>query len=208
MKITDYRLTNIISYASAVVILLVTCSCSAEAGKWEYTGVKTCARCHGMEEIGNQYAVWQTTPHARAQRNLSTARAVEIAEKAGIKNPGTDKACLKCHTTGGGQSEHTADEGVGCESCHGPGSAYHEASAHVDYSDRRKGYITARKNGMYPVLGIEHLKNREKLCLHCHNDKRPCIPDSQEALLRIKMTIQVVDTLRRGEVNIRHPLRR
>ncbi len=73
-----------------------------------YAGSESCATCH--EEI---VEVWESTRHANAfsspifQRDWS-----EI---------GSDVTCLECHTTGwdpanGGYVE----EGVTCESCHGP----------------------------------------------------------------------------------------
>lgn len=195
---------SIICLSAAVAVIIF----SSAVRKNEYIGVKGCAKCHALEEIGNQYAVWQSSPHARAQAILTTDRGITIATKIGIDNPGEYPLCLKCHTTGGGRYEKTTYEGVGCEACHGPGGSYFEPSVHVNYSDRKKGYTTAQKYGMYPILGIEHLKNREKLCLSCHNEKRPCIPNTSEELLKKKMTIQVVDKLIRGDVKLRHPLRR
>lgn len=173
-----------------------------------YVGTKTCAECHSREDLGNQYAIWQASPHARAYRLLYTERAGEIARKNDIETPAESIECLRCHTTGGGRYENFENEGVGCESCHGPGSRYHDSSVHIDYADRRKAYARAIEEGMYPILGDAHLANRERLCLSCHNSERPCIPETRSGLLRKRMTIQTVDTLIRGDVNLQHPLRR
>jgi len=99
-------------------------------------------------------------------------------------------------------------EGVGCEACHGPGSEYHTASNHVDYSSRENGYRRALKTGMYPVLGIDSLKTREKMCLSCHKNSRPCFPEGQVRIFEFAIPIQTVDSLKKGDINFRHPLLR
>ena len=73
-----------------------------------YAGSESCAACH--EEI---VGVWESTRHANAfsspifQRDWS-----EI---------GSDVTCLECHTTGWDPaSGGYVEEGVTCESCHGP----------------------------------------------------------------------------------------
>lgn len=179
---------------------------------YDYVGSNKCAECHAEEAIGNQVKIWKSTGHSKAFLRLDSEIGRDVAKKASVADPQKDPGCLKCHTTGGGRSELTKEEGVGCEACHGPGSGYHETSIHVDYSDptRVLGYTKAIKNGMYPVLGIvgKHLKNREKLCTSCHKDTRPCAPDDAKTRLQKKMTIQVVDKLQRGDVRLRHPLHR
>jgi len=180
--------------------------------QFEYIGMKKCEVCHREEAIGNQCVVWDSVGHARAYNILGTKQALDIAEKISVKEPQNDLKCLKCHTTGGGRAEITKTEGVGCEACHGPGSGYYELGNHVDYSDptRVLGYMRAIKNGMTPILGIvgKHLRSREKLCTGCHKDERPCAPPDKKSRLKIKMTIQVIDKLQRGEIRLKHPLRR
>jgi hypothetical protein len=78
-----------------------------------YVGSRTCAACHTPA-----YFWWQRTPHARAFDTL-VARGREL-----------DLDCVGCHVTGyekpGGSTIGHLDElkGVGCESCHGPGSSH------------------------------------------------------------------------------------
>ncbi|HOW83817.1 MAG TPA: cytochrome c family protein [Spirochaetota bacterium] len=180
-------------------------------GSHTYIGVETCAgSCHNNDAIGNQYRLWQMSPHARAMRDLVGEKGREIAAASSIKEPDKDPACLQCHTTGGGKNAKTRDESVGCEACHGPGSDYHETSVHVDYIDRESAYMKAIKKGMYPILGIvdSHLKKREKLCLSCHSESRPCYPADSAERIRQKITIQVIDKMVKGDVDLRHPLRR
>ncbi|MBN1531334.1 MAG: hypothetical protein JXA20_01600 [Spirochaetes bacterium] len=181
-------------------------------GTYHYVGWRKCQVCHGQEAVGNQCKIWQSTGHSRAHEILATDTAKGIAENAGVANPQEDLACLKCHTTGGGKEALTEREGVGCEACHGPGSGYSDLGNHVDYSDptRVLGYMRGIRHGMYPILGIvgRHLKNREKLCLSCHRDDRPCAPQDARTRLKKKMTIQTVDKLQRGTIRLKHPLRR
>lgn len=148
--------------------------------KFTYVGTKSCKKCHESDSIGNQYGVWKRSPHARAYSILKTAEALEISKKYNIKVPSEEMQCLKCHTTGSGKNQLTQKEGVGCEACHGPGSSYYHFSNHVSFSDRKNAYQKAIKHGMYPIIGIDGIKLREKLCLHCHKNSRPCAPQKSK----------------------------
>ncbi|MBX2797650.1 MAG: redoxin domain-containing protein [Myxococcales bacterium] len=81
----------------------------------ETVGAAACQRCHPAE-----YDAWAQRPHARAMGSL---------RKEGHDDP----ACVRCHATGtsmpAGSSvgDFRTFEGVGCESCHGPGKAHVEA---------------------------------------------------------------------------------
>jgi len=171
----------------------------------KYIGVKKCKVCHNDNVGVNQYKIWQNSPHAFAFQRLKTAKAREIALKHKIKNPTKSRKCLKCHTTGMGRNKSIYEEGVGCEACHGPGEIYNDVGNHVDFTDKPKGYRIAKKNGMYPILDYEtNLKKREKLCLYCHNSKRECMPTDKDGIQKQKITIQVIDQLRKGDVNFYH----
>jgi hypothetical protein len=79
-----------------------------------YLGSEACKACHAPA-----YRQWKTTPHARAFATLARARQTANLD------------CVPCHVTGferpGGPARR-AELGprvdVGCESCHGPGSAH------------------------------------------------------------------------------------
>ncbi len=170
-------------------------------------GVDTCKKCHNEPKGLNQYSIWVVSPHAGAVKTLRSSKSKKISEKYSIKEPAADLRCLACHTTGGGRYKRTASEGVGCESCHGPGSSYYEISNHVNFRSRMNGYVKAKKLGMYPILKYEdNLLKREKLCLSCHNNKRLCRPDNINEIRKQKISIQVIDKLRKGDVNFIHPL--
>jgi mono/diheme cytochrome c family protein len=134
---------------------------AASAPKYQYIGAGKCKTCHMSAAKGNQHGQWMKTGHAKAYATLATPKAKELAEKAGVKgNPQEAKECLKCHVTGYGQPKEAfaasfaMTDGVGCESCHGPGSAYQKLAIMKDPK-------ASRDNGLVDVT--------EKTCLGCHN---------------------------------------
>jgi len=96
----------------------------------KYTGTHACGECHRGPGMGYQYSLWRMSPHARAYAALSLPASSEMAQAMGVTgDPQTAPACLSCHATGGGEEAPALEafsrrEGVGCESCHGPGSEY------------------------------------------------------------------------------------
>ncbi len=181
--------------------------------KLDYVGSEVCGNCHAADSIGNQYDKWMRTPHAKAMERLRTKAAVSIAEKLSIKKPSEDQQCLKCHATGGGKNPAIRAEGVGCEACHGPGSEYHEYAYHVDTVNRQGAYETAIRHGMYQILGIKNIKRREKMCLGCHNSRRPCYPSLAKDIYRQSISLQVITDMKKGGeqsrgeyVNLKHQL--
>lgn len=194
-----------------IAVILVSTAAVTVMGKrrYNYVGIDNCKTCHSSRGGMTQYELWQTSPHAKAFRTLKNKKARKIASKSGITRPWENRTCLKCHTTGRGKINKTKTEGVGCESCHGPGSGYFRVEGHVDFRDRRRGYMKAKKKGMYPILDYEdNLIKREKLCRYCHNKKRPCRPVTKAEIERQRLTIQVIDTLKKGDMNFSHPIRR
>jgi len=174
-----------------------------------YAGSTVCRECHSSASIGDQYGIWLSSPHAKSIKTLKTGKAQQIAKKHSVKDPLGNRKCLKCHTTGGGKVSELLNEGVGCEACHGPGRGYYRASIHVNFLNRKNGYEKAKRYGMYPILDFEdNLKNREKLCTRCHNQMRPCLPETTGEIQKQKIYIQVIDRLKKGEINFSHKLRR
>ncbi len=188
------------------IILLISTNLLSRK-KYKYVGSKNCKKCHSMEAIGNQYKIWASSPHEKAWRRLKTKESKIIAKKHNITNPSDNLKCLKCHTTGKGRSEIVKSEGVGCESCHGAGEKYFEMENHVDFINRTRAYKKAISNGMFPIIGIDHLGKREKMCLRCHSKKRLCYKPSNKN--RYEMPIQVIDSMKKsGKVDLSHPLRK
>ncbi len=117
---------------------------------YEYIGASKCKMCHNKPPKGAQYKVWAAGPHANAMKSLSEAEA-------------KDPKCLKCHSTASAidaklNAGVKATEGVSCESCHGPGSAYKSMSI-------MKSHEKSLANGL--------IVPDEKLCKTCHNDESP-----------------------------------
>lgn len=87
-------------------------SSGADPGRIAYAGSPSCQACHPAETVQ-----WQATAHATAWKSL-----VDDGRHL-------DQACWRCHATGAFDEagpQHPMQvgpplQGVGCESCHGPG---------------------------------------------------------------------------------------
>jgi YVTN family beta-propeller protein len=132
---------------------------AATATAPRYVGAYACGACHQGPKAGYQLSLWQLSPHARAYATLATPVAARISKEMGVsEEPRRAPACLKCHVTGGASGAPAAEtgdlmDGVGCEACHGAGSA-HASEAIV--ADR----VGGARLRLPPVT--------EKTCLGCH----------------------------------------
>lgn len=161
--------------AAAVVGMLVLMPVNYgedKAATPEYLGSKSCKMCHIK-----QHKSWSESKMAKAFEQLKPGVAKEAKEKAKLdpnKDYTKDPECLACHTVGFGKPGGYAipkegdapdamkeREGVGCESCHGPGSLY---SPHMK---EHKDYKLADVKAMGLIVPDE------KSCQECHNDKSP-----------------------------------
>ncbi|NOZ48159.1 MAG: cytochrome C554 [Chlorobi bacterium] len=121
------------------------------AQDYEYIGAKKCKMCHNKPDKGEQYNKWAAGPHAKAMEVLN-------AEEA------QDAKCLKCHSTAGAADEDmltdyiTVEEGVSCESCHGPGSVY-----------KNLKIMKSREESMANGLILP----TDEVCRKCHNEESP-----------------------------------
>ena len=131
-----------------------------------YIGAESCSVCHKVAALS-----WEMSVHAKAFETL----------KPGVKKPEKIKAkldpdkdytddikCLKCHTTGyneeGGFRDMTSTPsmvGVGCESCHGPGSKYKWLHA------KNKNFTRAEARDNGEIFGSEDAA----VCNECHLNK-------------------------------------
>lgn len=133
-------------------------------GEHKYGGVKKCRSCHKKEPIGNQYGSWEKTGHATAFKTLSTDQAKEWATEAGVADPTTDEACVKCHVTAYGVPaerigmKFKAEDGVQCEACHGAGTDYRKKKVMIDRD-------LAVEKGL--------ILQSAEVCTTCHNDESP-----------------------------------
>jgi hypothetical protein len=148
-------------FTFAIMVFLAGTALMAQSFK--YIGAEKCKMCHIKPATGEQYNVWAKGPHANAMKALSSDAAKKIAAEKGIADPTTDPACIKCHSTVGSidkslNATATMEEGIGCETCHGPGSMYKGASI-------MKNRELALTKGM--------IIPDEALCKTCHNSASP-----------------------------------
>ncbi len=134
-----------------------------EEPKAEYIGAASCKMCHNTTKMGKQYKVWSEGPHAKAFAALASEEALALAKKAGVKGSPQEAAqCLKCHSTAAGLTKAEIpkkmklENGVECETCHGPGSLHKK--------------MMAKKKG---AEGTGLVATTEKTCVGCHNEESP-----------------------------------
>jgi hypothetical protein len=133
--------------------------------KHEYIGVAKCARlCHRSSKQGKQLDIWEDSKHAHAYETLKSDEAKAVGKTVGVDEPHKSPKCLKCHATGWNVpdkylgSRFDVEDGVQCETCHGPGDDYKGKST---MKDKEK----AIANGL--IIGDK------ETCLTCHNDESP-----------------------------------
>ncbi len=147
-----------------LLILVLVVGFSAQAQN-KYVGVKTCSMCHKADKTGNQFGVWSKSAHAQAYKTLTGEKAAAIAKAKNIKNAAEAPECLECHGAVDAKLIGTYDvkDGVQCETCHGPGSAY-------------KTMATMKDKPKAIAAGLHEFKDAaaiEKFCKTCHNEKSP-----------------------------------
>ncbi|MCX6906893.1 MAG: multiheme c-type cytochrome [Verrucomicrobia bacterium] len=197
------------NFSTAVVAGLVAAwaaagvACAAEQNPaavrdpTRYIGLTICNTCHNATKVGNQAGKWRSGPHSRAFELLGSPEARAVAAKLGIANPQASGQCLKCHSTAYNWTEQIqttaikAEEGVVCESCHGPAQ---------NYVPRTTEELTLveplHKSGLAELLNpfsrsaktcysIITMEDREKAirgglvypafqsCVRCHNEQSP-----------------------------------
>ncbi|MDP2860143.1 MAG: multiheme c-type cytochrome [Bacteroidales bacterium] len=141
-------LTKFLSLVLVCGLFLAVAPASAQ--QKEYIGAAKCKMCHNKPPQGEQYNKWAASPHAKA---------MQVLKGDECKNP----KCLKCHSTAAGlvlsdTQTITVAEGVSCESCHGPGSAYKTPTIMKD---------------MAKAMAAGLIMPDEKLCKKCHNADSP-----------------------------------
>ncbi len=127
-----------------------------------YVGSKKCKACHMKGQI---YQRWEKMKHAT---NFETLKK----EHHTMKDPLTGRSCLDCHTTGYGEPsgfksiEETPDlASVGCEGCHGPGSAHIEWVKVAENKEAAKNKTPEALKALAETID----KNPGARCVRCHN---------------------------------------
>jgi hypothetical protein len=140
----------------------------------KYIGPGSCSSsaCHGgvapaknSRILQNEFSTWVVQDkHAQAYDVLQNPVARRMGTILGIGNPANEPKCLACHALAAPELERgrefAINEGVSCESCHGPSSAWLGPHATRGWS-RRKSLAL----GMYDT---EDLVSRAEKCATCH----------------------------------------
>ncbi|MCP4547599.1 MAG: hypothetical protein GY835_14160 [bacterium] len=131
-----------------------------------YVGSDACMDCHLDGDDMNHYLTWVRTNHAGAYWRLATDWSKLLAKfrpaYSDITEPITEDRCLLCHLTAAQDpdallaSSYRIEEGIGCETCHGPGSLYLDAEVMED----REAFLAA--GGIIPD---------ETTCQRCHRNR-------------------------------------
>lgn len=151
-------------------------SSSSTATASIHVGVASCSgsTCHGRSEptgkvvrqdeiLHWQDASSQSGAHSRAYAVLATPRGQAIASKLGIGSATSAGECLGCHADpayGGKGPRWHAEDGVGCESCHG--GAQNWLTSHYAVGQTHAANVA---RGLYP---IDQPRARAERCLDCH----------------------------------------
>lgn len=162
----------------AVLQAIAVAAPAVAEDKYEYVGDSKCKMCHIKE-----HKSWRKTGMGTAFNTLKPGEKADAKKASGMdpeKDYTKDETCLACHTTGfgkaGGYAIPDPDDkkavklarkrkNVGCESCHGPGSAYIEVFMDI--------LMTKRKYKVEELYAVGLTKIDQSTCTACHNDTSP-----------------------------------
>jgi hypothetical protein len=149
-----------------------TSAAPAETSK--YTGPGSCSStsCHGSVKprgdtriFQNEYSIWAVKDkHAKAYDALTGATGERMGRILGLGKPEQAAKCLACHAVDvpadARAKTFELSEGVSCEICHGPASAW--LGPHTTRTWTHEQSVAA---GMYDT---RNLARRTEKCLTCH----------------------------------------
>ena len=139
-----------------------------------YMGTATCAssNCHGSTTarpdaniLYNEHTTWaRHDRHSKSWQTLTSEESKRIAHNLGLGNPAEEKLCLDCHSTfvppDQRGEKHNFQDGVSCESCHGPAEQYLKSHSQPGTSHQ--------DNMQAGLTDLVDLHGRAQLCLSCH----------------------------------------
>jgi len=144
--------------------------------EFSYVGSSKCRICHKTEKQGKQYVIWESQKHSKAYSALSSPDAAPKAQEMGVENPADSPECLRCHGPLYEKAPELKGEGVTCEICHGPGSAYKKLSVMKDHAE-------SVKNGKAEYGSPEVIKTK---CFSCHENAHGMSFDFESSWEKIK----------------------
>jgi hypothetical protein len=164
----------ILGIACAVCLTMPAAAQSSAPASQKYLGPGSCSAvaCHGgiqpmhATSIGqNEYSVWVVQDkHAKAYNVLLNPVSQRMASILGIGKPQEAAKCLVCHAlyvpANAKGRDFDLNDGVSCESCHGPSSAW--LGPHTMKGSSTKQWVSM---GMIDTKDLVH---RAENCLSCH----------------------------------------
>jgi len=145
---------------------------ASSVGKYNGPGGCAASSCHGSVQpklmtriLQNEYSIWIAQDrHAKAFSVLSNPVSVRMGKLLNIGAPSQAPKCLACHAlyvpTEQRAQTFELDDGVSCESCHGPAAGWLGAHTVRDWPHEKSVQL-----GMYDNRNL--IKRSEK-CLSCH----------------------------------------
>lgn len=162
------RLVSVVLLAFVALSFVLPTKVSAQP--FGYEGSQVCGTCHKTEKQGQQLKIWQESAHANAYKTLQTPEADKISMAKYNKKAVDTQECLKCHASGYDVTDKKLigakfkiEDGVQCETCHGPGSAYKTLKI-------MKSREESVKNGLIIWKDDAEIKAG---CVKCHNPESP-----------------------------------
>jgi Cytochrome c554 and c-prime len=145
-----------------------------EVGKFSGPGSCAASNCHGgvqpktvVRIAQNEYSIWAAQDkHSRAYTVLSNPVSIRMGKILGLEKPPNESdKCLQCHALNvkpalRAQTFQTIDDGVSCESCHGPAVGWLGPHTLKNWTHEQ-----SLKLGMYDT---RDLTKRTERCLSCH----------------------------------------
>jgi len=124
--------------------------------------------CHAKENTWWKDDAHKTTVDAFYDDPAAYEKIAKLASVGADAMLKGNQQCMTCHGTilSGKESRETED-GVSCESCHGPGSGYKDPHSEGDpkLGMQRPGYIKGLQLGMVELKNID---KRGNACVRCH----------------------------------------
>ena len=178
--------SSMLRVVSCAWFMALTASLSAQNEPSKYIGPGSCAAtsCHGSVKpipdsriLQNEYSTWIIRDkHSRAYQALlgDVGERMALILKLGAKAEEAPK-CLACHALNPAPEQRgrafEISEGVSCENCHGPASAW--LGPHATRAWPHEKSVAA---GMHDTRDVIH---RTEKCLECHLGARNKFVDHQ-----------------------------
>lgn len=162
------RTKELFAWAISAMIVVLMGASGAFAQDATYVGNSQCKICHNKKDEGEQWNKWKAEKHAKAFELLSSEESKAVAAKMGLAKPAAESPeCLRCHVTAyDAATQKCADkikleDGVQCESCHGPSSLHIAEGKKFKSGDKT---ADPKKLAVHPD---------EAVCKTCHNEESP-----------------------------------